>query len=413
VEVISHKLDYGGRSVRLAVVQDVSERQNLERQLRQAQKMEAIGRLAGGVAHDFNNLLMVIKGHTELLLNALDPADSVARKISQIDRSADRATALTRQLLAFSRMQVLQPRALNLNSIVDEMGKLIPRLIGEDIELIFRTASDLGTIKADGSQMEQIIMNLAVNSRDAMPNGGRFTIETSNVELDSYYSAAHPVVKPGRYVLLAVSDTGTGMDSETQAHIFEPFFTTKEQGKGTGLGLATVYGVVKQSGGFIWVYSELGKGTTFKIYLPRVDEAVAAAVPLQSAAQVLRGTETVLLAEDEQDVRDVAREFLESAGYSVIEAPSGAEALKIAAGHSGQIQLLITDMIMPGMTGQDLAQKMRGVRESIGVIYMSGYSELAAGEATKGDKAAVVLTKPFSRTALLRTVREVLSTSQG
>ncbi len=411
-DVVSHKLDYGGRPVRLVVAQDVSERQNLETQLRQAQKMEAIGRLAGGVAHDFNNLLMVIKGHTELLLNVLDPADSLARKVGQIDRSADRATALTRQLLAFSRMQVLQPRALNLNSIVEEMGRLIPRLIGEDIELVVRTAADLGTIRADGSQMEQIIMNLAVNSRDAMPNGGRFTVETSNVELDSYYSAAHPIVRPGRYVLLAVSDTGIGMDAETQAHIFEPFFTTKEQGKGTGLGLATIYGVVKQSGGFIWVYSELGKGTTFKIYLPRVDEAIAAVTVSQGPAQVLRGTETVLLTEDEQDVRDVAREFLESAGYTVLEAPGGADALKLAAEHSGEIDLLITDMIMPGMSGQDLAHRMRDQYEGIGVIYMSGYSEMAAGEAAKNDKSAVVLTKPFSRSALLRTVRDVLAASE-
>jgi len=354
----------------------------------------------------------VIKGHTELLLGSLDPADSVARKVAQIDRSADRAAALTRQLLAFSRMQVLQPRALNLNSIVEEMGRLIPRLIGEDIELIVRTAHDLGTIRADGSQMEQIIMNLAVNSRDAMPQGGRFTIETSNVELDNYYSATHPVVKPGQYVLLAVSDTGTGMDAETQAHIFEPFFTTKDQGKGTGLGLATVYGVVKQSGGFIWVYSELGKGTTFKIYLPRVDEAAGAIVTPQGPAQVLRGDETVLLAEDEQDVRDVACEFLESAGYTVIQAAGGAEALKIVGEYSGQIDLLITDMIMPGMSGQELATRIRGQRDGIGVIYMSGYSEMAANEAAKSDRSAVVLTKPFSRSALLRTVRDVVAASR-
>jgi len=408
VDVVSHKLEYAGRSVRLAVVQDVSERQMLESQLRQAQKMEAIGRLAGGVAHDFNNLLMVIKGHTELLLNALPPAEPIKRKIEQIDRSADRATALTRQLLAFSRMQVLQPRAINLNSVVEEMGKLIPRLIGEDIELVVRNSSDLGTIRADASQMEQVIMNLAVNSRDAMPKGGRFTIETSNAELDNLYQAAHPVVQPGKYVLLAVSDTGTGMDADTQAHIFEPFFTTKEQGKGTGLGLATVYGVVKQSGGFIWVYSELGKGTTFKIYLPRVDEPAASAPVVHIPCSLARGTETVLLAEDEQDVREVAREFLESAGYNVLEAASGDAALEISAAHGGTIDLLITDMVMPGMSGQELARKMRGLREGIRVIYMSGYSEHAAGEAAKCDSAAVVLTKPFSRSLLLRTVRDIL-----
>ncbi len=408
VEEISHKLEYAGRSVRLVVAQDVSERQLLEGQLRQAQKMEAIGRLAGGVAHDFNNLLMVIKGHTELLLNVLPPADHVTRKIEQIDRSADRATGLTRQLLAFSRMQVLQPRAMNLNSIVEEMGKLIPRLIGEDIELLVRCSADLGTIRADASQMEQIIMNLAVNSRDAMPKGGRFMIETSNIELDHYYREAHPVVQPGKYVLLAVSDTGTGMDAETQAHIFEPFFTTKEQGKGTGLGLATVYGVVKQSGGFIWVYSELGKGTTFKIYLPRVDEPAASVPVVHIPSSLARGTETVLLAEDEEDVRDVAREFLESAGYTVLQAPGGQAALEIAAAHQGAIDLLVTDMVMPGISGQELARQMRTLRQGIRVIYMSGHSEHAAGEAAKCDAAAAVLTKPFSRTVLLRTVRDIL-----
>ena len=408
VDVISHKLEYAGRSVRLVVAQDVSERLLLEGQLRQAQKMEAIGRLAGGVAHDFNNLLMVIKGHTELLLNVLPPADHVTRKVEQIDRAADRAAALTRQLLAFSRMQVLQPRAMNLNSVVQEMANLIPRLIGEDIELVVRSSADLGTIRADASQMEQIIMNLAVNSRDAMPKGGRFTIETSNVELDNLYRAAHPVVQPGKYVLLAVSDTGTGMDAETQAHIFEPFFTTKEQGKGTGLGLATVYGVVKQSGGFIWVYSELGRGTTFKIYLPRVDEAAASIPVVHIPSSLARGTETVLLAEDEQDVREVAREFLESAGYTVLEAAGGAEALEVSAARAGPIDLLITDMVMPGISGQELARKMRALREGIRVIYMSGYSEHAAGEAAKCDAAAMVLTKPFSRAVLLRTVRDIL-----
>jgi len=408
VDVISHKLEYAGRSVRLVVAQDVSERLLLEGQLRQAQKMEAIGRLAGGVAHDFNNLLMVIKGHTELLLNVLPPADHVTRKVEQIDRAADRATALTRQLLAFSRMQVLQPRAMNLNSVVREMANLIPRLIGEDIELVVRSSADLGTIRADASQMEQIIMNLAVNSRDAMPKGGRFTIETSNVELDNLYRAAHPVVQPGKYVLLAVSDTGTGMDTETQAHIFEPFFTTKEQGKGTGLGLATVYGVVKQSGGFIWVYSELGRGTTFKIYLPRVDEAAASIPVVHIPSSLARGTETVLLAEDEQDVREVAREFLESAGYTVLEAAGGDEALEVSAAHAGPIDLLITDMVMPGISGQELARKMRALREGIRVIYISGYSEHAAGEAAKCDAAAMVLTKPFSRAVLLRTVRDIL-----
>ena len=409
VELISHQFDYAGRRVRLVVAQDISERHILEQQLRQAQKMEAVGRLAGGVAHDFNNLLMVIKGHTELLMNGVPPADRMSRKIMQIDRAADRATALTKQLLAFSRMQVLQPRVMNLNGVVDDMGKLLPRLIGEDIDLGIRTAPDLGAIRADASQMEQIIMNLAVNARDAMPTGGRLIIETSNADLDRTYNSTHPIVKPGRYVLLAVSDTGSGMDAETQAHIFEPFFTTKEPGKGTGLGLATVYGVVKQSGGFIWVYSEVGKGTSFKIYLPRVDQPEdKGSVPLP-IAEVPRGTETILLAEDEQDVREVAREFLESGGYTVIEAHNGAEALRLAAEHKATIDLLVTDMVMPGMTGKELAGRLQHQHSGIGVIYMSGYSEQTAAETTQADANMLLLTKPFSRGSILRTVREALN----
>jgi two-component system cell cycle sensor histidine kinase/response regulator CckA len=409
VELISHQFEHAGRRVRLVVAQDISERHLLEQQLRQATKMEAVGRLAGGVAHDFNNLLMVIKGHTELLMSTLPPADGMSRKIMQIDRAADRATALTKQLLAFSRMQVLQPRVMNLNGIVEDMGKLLPRLIGEDVELAIRTDGELGAIRADASQMEQIIMNLAVNARDAMPTGGRLIIETSNAELDRTYNSTHPVVKPGRYVLLAVSDTGTGMDAETQAHIFEPFFTTKEPGKGTGLGLATVYGVVKQSGGFIWVYSEVGKGTSFKIYLPRVDqpeEKGNAALPF---AEVPRGTETILLAEDEQDVREVAREFLESGGYTVIEAVNGAEALRLASEHKASIDLLVTDMVMPGMTGKELAGRLQHQHSGLGVIYMSGYSEQTVVENARAESGMLLLTKPFSRGSILRAVREALS----
>jgi two-component system, cell cycle sensor histidine kinase and response regulator CckA len=413
VELISHEFDHAGRRVRLVVAQDISERHILEQQLRQAQKMEAVGRLAGGVAHDFNNLLMVIKGHTELLTNALPPADRMSRKIMQIDRAADRAAALTKQLLAFSRMQVLQPRVMNLNGVVEDMGKLLPRLIGEDIELEIKTSGDLGTIRADASQMEQVIMNLAVNARDAMPNGGRLFIETSNAELDRAYNITHPIVKPGRYVLLAVSDTGIGMDAETQAHIFEPFFTTKEPGKGTGLGLATVYGVVKQSGGFIWVYSELGKGTSFKIYLPRVDQPEDKGSPSLPVAEVPRGAETILLAEDEQDVREVAREFLESGGYTVIEANNGADALRLAAKNKSSIDMLLTDMVMPGMTGRELAQRLQSQISNIGVLYMSGYSEQTAAEAVEADENMRILTKPFSRGSLLRAVREALNTQRS
>jgi two-component system cell cycle sensor histidine kinase/response regulator CckA len=412
-EIIAHQLDYAGRRVRLVVAQDTTERQLLEDQLRQAQKMEAIGRLAGGVAHDFNNLLMVIKGHTELLLNSLPRSGPVAHKIEQIDRSADRATALTRQLLAFSRMQVLQPRIMNLNAVMEDMGKLLPRLIGEDIDLSIRPGADIGMIRADASQLEQIIMNLVVNARDAMPGGGRLLIETSNAELDYNYSSAHPIVRPGRYVLLAVSDNGTGMDAETQAHIFEPFFTTKEQGKGTGLGLSTVYGVVKQSGGFVWVYSEVGKGTCFKIYLPRVDQPAELPGAPQAFSEAPRGTETVLLAEDEQDVREVAREFLESGGYQVIEATDGASALHLAAQHAGEISLLITDMVMPGITGQELAARLQQQRAGLRVLYMSGYSERAAAEAAQIDASVRLLTKPFSRSSILRTIREILNDARN
>jgi hypothetical protein len=410
VETTTHELEYSGKQVRLVVAQDVSERHILEQQLRQSQKMEAVGRLAGGVAHDFNNLLMVIKGHTELLLSVLPHSEQYSRKIEQIERAADRASALTRQLLAFSRLQVLQPHVMNLNDVVEDMGRLLPRLIGEDIELIIRASENLGAIRADASQMEQIIMNLAVNARDAMPEGGRLIIETSNVDLDGSYNAKHPIVHqgPGPYVLLAVSDTGTGMDGETQAHIFEPFFTTKAQGKGTGLGLATVYGVVKQSGGFIWVYSEVGRGSTFKIYLPRVDQPVDRVGPVPAAAEAPRGTATILLTEDEQDVREVAREFLESGGYTVIEARDGAEALGLVEKHKGAINLLITDMVMPRMTGLELAARLKESQPGLRILYMSGYSERAVEESMQPDPAIRLLSKPFSRGALLRTVHELL-----
>ncbi|HEY8716780.1 MAG TPA: PAS domain S-box protein [Candidatus Acidoferrum sp.] len=408
VEIISHPLEYAGRQVRLVVAQDITERHVLEEQFRQAQKMEAVGRLAGGVAHDFNNLLMVIKGHTELLLNVSPLPPQATKKIDQIDKAADRAAALTRQLLAFSRMQVLQPRVMNVNGVVEEICKLLPRLIGEDIELILRTSADLGVIRADASQMEQIIMNLAVNARDAMPTGGKLIIETSNAELDHAYSSVHPLVQPGRYVLLSVSDTGTGMDAETQARIFEPFFTTKGQGKGTGLGLSTVYGVVKQSGGYVWVYSEIGKGTSFKIYLPRVDQKEDDATPAAST-EAPRGAGTILLAEDELEVREVAREFLESGGYTVLEAHDGAEALKLAEAHAGAIDLLVTDMVMPGMTGKDLSVKIQEKRKGLQVIFMSGYSEYHAVESAHSDPSLRLLSKPFSRAVILRAVRDVLA----
>ncbi len=394
------------------IAENVTERRALELQLRQAQKMEAVGRLAGGVAHDFNNLLMVIKGHTELLLERVPKEDSFGRKVEQIQRAADRAAALTRQLLAFSRMQVLQPKVIDLNGVVAEMGKMLPRVIGEDIELSMRTDPQLARVKADPAQMEQVILNLAVNARDAMPKGGKLVIETSNAELDEAYARRHPPLVAGRYTLLAVSDTGMGMDAETQAHIFEPFFTTKEKGKGTGLGLATVYGVVKQSGGYIWVYSEIGHGTTFKIYLPRVDEAADPARPATSAAQAPAGTETILLAEDERDVREIAREFLDLSGYAVLEAKDGAEALDIAARHDGPIHLLVTDMVMPGMGGRELAARLAALRPGLKVVYMSGYTEYTSPHAGETDHKGVLLTKPFTRTTLSRTVRETLESGK-
>jgi PAS domain S-box-containing protein len=390
------------------IAENITERRVLETQLRQAQKMEAVGRLAGGVAHDFNNLLMVIKGHSELLLErtALDHPDF--RKVDQIKKAADRATGLTRQLLAFSRMQVMQPRVIDLNATVVEMGKILPRLIGEDIELKILTKPDLGRVKADPGQIEQVILNLSVNARDAMPNGGKLVIETANAELDEGYARMHPPLVPGSFVMLAVSDTGTGMDAATQAHIFEPFFTTKERGKGTGLGLATVYGVVKQSGGYIWAYSEPGNGTSFKIFLPRAGETVEAERVKKPPEEPPRGKGTILLAEDEKEVREVAREFLELSGYTVLEAKDGAEAVELAAKHLGEIDLLVTDMVMPGMSGRELSARLTAMRSGLRIIYMSGYTEYAALRHGGAEPDRIMLQKPFTRAALVHAVRKVL-----
>ncbi len=391
------------------VVENVTEWRALETQLRQAQKMEAVGRLAGGVAHDFNNLLMVIKGHSELLLERTSTEHPDFRKIDQIKKAADRAAGLTRQLLAFSRMQVMQPRVMDLNITVTEMGKMLPRLIGEDIDLSILIKPDLGRVKADPGQMEQIILNLAVNARDAMPDGGKLLIETMNVDLDEEYARIHPPTVPGRFVMLAVTDTGAGMDADTQAHIFEPFFTTKEKGKGTGLGLATVYGVVKQSGGYVWVYSELGKGTAFKIYLPRVDETPETERDRKRMEELPRGSGAILLAEDEKEVREVAREFLGMSGYTVIEAKDGVEAIEIATSHKGTIDLLLTDMVMPGMNGRELAASLTSMRPSLKVIFMSGYTEYASVRNEKLERDKVLLQKPFTRAVLVQAVRDVLA----
>jgi two-component system, cell cycle sensor histidine kinase and response regulator CckA len=394
----------------LGIGRDVTERLSLEQQLRQAQKMEAVGRLAGGIAHDFNNILTAITGHADLLLQDLGASDPRREDVEEIRRSGERAASLTRQLLAFSRQQVLQPKVVDLNALVMDMDKLLRRLIGEDIELATVLDPALGRVRADPGQLEQVIANLAVNARDAMPQGGKLTLETRNVDLDQGYAVRHSMVQPGPYALLAVSDTGIGMDAETQSHIFEPFFTTKPRGQGTGLGLATVYGIVKQSGGFIWVYSEPAHGATFKIYVPRVDAPAesAAAAPAAASADVPGGSETILLAEDEPAVRAVARQGLERRGYTVLVASSGSEALALAQQLGATINLLVTDVVMPGMSGRDLAERLAAQRPGVRVLYISGYTDNAIVRHGILDPGLAYLQKPFHPDALARKVREVL-----
>jgi signal transduction histidine kinase/ActR/RegA family two-component response regulator len=382
-----------------------AQREQLEEQLRQAQKMEALGRLAGGVAHDFNNLLTVIKGHSELLVDRMKPADAFYGSTRQIMKTADRAASLTRQLLAFSRMQVLQPRILDLNTLVADMSKMLRRLVREDIEFNFRLGDSLGRIKADPGQLEQVLLNLTVNASDAMPQGGKLTIETQRMKVDERHAHARPPLRPGKYVQLVVTDTGHGMDAPTMSRIFEPFFTTKEQGKGTGLGLATVYGVVRQSGGFIWVESSPGKGARFEIYLPQAvgkeEEDSRERVPGSSR----RGTETILVVEDEDEVRSLACEFLQMSGYSVLTAKDGVEALEVSKRLGGSIQLLLTDVVMPKMHGTELAEKLKADFPGLKIVYMSGYLEqdTCSGEILE---KGFVLQKPFSRDTLIRQIGE-------
>ena len=389
--------------------EDVTERRILEQQLRQSQKMEAIGRLAGGVAHDFNNLLMVISGYSEFLLERLGPDPKLRVPAQEIANAAQRATSLTRQLLAFSRKQMLAPKILDLNEVVTENLRMLTRMIGEDIELVMIPGENIGAVKADPGQIEQVIMNLAVNARDAMPSGGRLTIETSNVLLDEAYARLHPPLEAGEYIMLAISDTGSGMDAETQSRIFEPFFTTKGM-KGTGLGLSTVYGIVKQSGGYIWVHSEPGKGTTFKIYLPRVTSIEETAVPQSATATAGKqnGMETILLVEDESNLRRLADQYLEKQGYTVLEAADAAAAIQICHDYQGPVHLLLTDVIMPGMNGRELAQSVTSLRPNVKVLYMSGYAENAIGQNGTLEPGVTLLQKPFTLPALKAKVREVL-----
>ncbi|MGD0906195.1 MAG: PAS domain S-box protein [Candidatus Acidiferrales bacterium] len=396
----------------ISFVLDISERKQLEQQLRQAQKMEAVGQLAGGIAHDFNNLLAVIIGYSEILGERLRKDDPLKPKVEQITKAGKGAAALTRQLLAFSRRQVLEPDILNLNSVVGDTSRMLQRLIGEHIELVTTAAPDLGRVKADRGQIEQIIMNLAVNARDAMPHGGKLTIATANSDIDDVYCRQNPGAIPGPYVMLSVSDTGCGMDHETQLHIFEPFFTTKGQDKGTGLGLSTVYGVVKQSDGYISVYSELGRGTSFKIYLPRTDASVTAARS-NDGAESPRGWETILLAEDAQPLRELARELLESNGYTVLEATNGADAIRVAENYRGPIHLLFTDVVMPGMDGRKLADHLVRSNPKLKVLYMSGYTDDAIGHHGVLAPGIALLEKPFTRESLTRKVREVLGIDKG
>jgi PAS domain S-box-containing protein len=395
----------------ISYVLDVTERKKVEEQLLGAQKMEAVGKLAGGVAHDFNNLLTVINGYSEIILTQSLDKESARKHIEQIKKAGERAASLTTQLLIFSRRQIIQPKIINLNSVVSDVEKMLQRLIGEDIELVTMLDKESGNIKADPSQIDQVIMNLAVNARDAMPKGGKLIIETKKVYLDKDYAKRHLSVKPGAYIMLAISDTGVGMDAETKSKIFEPFFTTKERGKGTGLGLSTVYGIVKQSGGNIWVYSEPGKGTTFKIYLARIEEETDKEVKAKSSPESLKGSETILLVEDDHGVRKLARDILTNYGYHVLDAENGDRAISICNQYKKAINLMITDVVMPKMSGRELEKKITPLYPEIKVLFVSGYTDNAIVHHGVLDSDVAFLAKPFGTDSLVHKVREVLDTS--
>jgi two-component system cell cycle sensor histidine kinase/response regulator CckA len=393
--------------------EDFTEKRALERQLRMAQKMEAIGRLSGGIAHDFNNLLSVIIGYSRVLKKALGTDATLSEHAVEIEKAGQRAASLTKQLLAFSRQQVLTPVVLDLNALVSDMQKMLPRLLGEDIEISLELDSELGRLQADQSQIEQVIMNLAVNARDAMPDGGKLEIGTRNVRLDQTYTRTHPGSKPGDYVALLVRDTGSGMDAETLAHIFEPFFTTKERGKGTGLGLATVYGIVKQSNGYIWVDSEPGHGSTFQIFMPRYEGASEQTAQRLGRAEELHGSEQILLVEDAEPLRRLAKAFLEGAGFKVTSAENGEQALSIAAAHSRNFDLLLTDVVMPGMNGRVLAEGLTRRQPGLRVLYMSGYTDSFIAGHSVLEAGTELIQKPFTEETLIRKVREVLNEGRG
>jgi two-component system cell cycle sensor histidine kinase/response regulator CckA len=406
VEISSHTTTFGGRAAEVVMAIDVSDRRALEQQLLQAQNMEAVGQFAGGVAHDFNNLALVIAGHADLLLERTDD-ERVRQSAREIRRASDQASALTRQLLAFSRRQVLHPVEIEVGDVVDELVPMLSRLIGDNIALSTQLAPALGTVRADPAQLRQVVMNLALNARDAMPGGGRLSIETSARTLDEQLAEARLELAPGRYIVLAVSDTGRGMDEVTRERIFEPFFTTKEPGKGTGLGLSTVYGIVKQTGGSIWVYSEPGRGTTFKVYLPRHGAGHAAEVEAQAESEVAPTSGTLLLVEDHEQVRTLVHILLEKQGYTVLAAASGGEALAASAAHDGTIDLMITDLVMPGMGGKELAERLREVWPDIRVLYTSGYAQ-GMVEGHELDEGDTFLPKPYDQSELAAAIAGVL-----